>query len=205
MPSFQATVRLLNRGQTFRKMKAWQGWRPKAFILQKATCSHRQQREEQRPCQTLEDDSGSLSSWLQPGLCLKDQKKVSPFLESRKKEKKRRKREGKTHINLNRCDDNLQTSGEPYHCAARRIIHIGKEEGWRLGHHYVKMDSHFLGNGSSQNSLHTMFLSLKMTSEVSEMPGLHIHFDRRQNTAGKSGYQGYEALEEMSPTASNLL
>ena len=44
-----------------------------------------------------------------------------------------------------------------------------------------------------------------MTSEVSEMPGLHTHFDRSQDTAGGSGYQGYGALEEMSPMASNLL
>jgi hypothetical protein len=92
--------------------------------------------------------------------------------------------------------------GRPENCL---LFRPGKEESWRLHHHYTKMDSHSLGNGSSQKSPHTVFLSLKMTSGVSEMPGLHSDFDRRQNTAGGSGYQGYEALEEISPTASNLL
>ena len=84
------------------------------------------------------------------------------------------------------------------------VISPRKEESWKLGHQNLKMDSFSLEDGSSQNSLQTMFLSLKMTSEVSEMPGLHTHFGRSQNTAGGSGYQGYKALEEMSPTASNL-
>lgn len=85
------------------------------------------------------------------------------------------------------------------------VISPRNKEGWRLGHQTLKMDTLSLEEGSSKNSVHTIFFSLMMTSEVSEMPGLHIHFDKRQKAARGSGSQGYEALEEMSPKPSNLL